>query len=698
MKKEPLFLYLLRFVFSLGLFACMGMLYWSSLLIEGDMRQIQDDLGNLKKEVSSLQSLKFNPNTSQTKTSALNIPLSEQMKNRPHIDPKLPNLLEEDPFYVKTLPELLGENFYIHGTFQSAAYAKPKNLQPFSGLAQEEGWSRSCNVTVANNKFGIYDTLSPDMAIKMEERVGEDGSPEYWIHLRDGVYWTPLRQELFTNDVKIAPIFSEMHKVTAHDFKFNLDVIKNPFVQLAGAIATRVYIDDIEELKVIDDLTFSVRWKTKEITLPDGKKVKRIKYIAKSWTGALSPLPRFVFQYFADGKKIIEDDSDPNTYRTSSVWAQNFMRHFAFTVIVGCGRWNFDGMTERQLKFARNSAFYDPLATLAEASIISFKENPDSIWQDFKANKIDSIDLRPNQISELEQFLQSDSYKTQEKEGYAVKRLDYLSRIFTYVGWNEIRPFFQSAKVRRALTMAINRERIVDSILNGMGVVVTGPSFIKSKSYDQSIKSWPYDPLAAKRLMEEEGWFDSTGSGIIDKEIDGKKVPFRFTLTYYVKNPTSEAICSYISTALKEVGIDCHLNGLDIADLTNSIDDKSFDALLLAWVQGAPPEEPRQIWHSSSAKEKGSSNTIGFSNPEVDRIIELLDFEFNPEVRQKLYHQFHRILHEEQPYTFLYTPKTAFLYRETLQNVFIPAERQDLVPGADVESPQPQIFWLKKVM
>jgi peptide/nickel transport system substrate-binding protein len=132
-----------------------------------------------------------------------------------------------------------------------------------------------------------------------------------------------------------------------------------------------------------------------------------------------------------------------------------------------------------------------------------------------------------------------------------------------------------------------------------------------------------------------------------------------------------------------------------MADLSQSLDDKNFDAITLFWGQGAPPEDPRQLWYSTGAKEKGSSNTIGFANKEADEIIDQLDYEYDQEKRISLYHRFDAIMHEEQPYTFLYSPKTIMLYREYLQNVFIPSERQDLVPGANINVPDPSIFWIK---
>jgi len=140
--------------------------------------------------------------------------------------------------------------------------------------------------------------------------------------------------------------------------------------------------------------------------------------------------------------------------------------------------------------------------------------------------------------------------------------------------------------------------------------------------------------------------------------------------------------------------VECQLAGLDIADLSRQFEDKSFDAIFMGWKLGTPPEDPRQLWHSSGAKEKGSSNAIGFSHPEVDRIIEKLNYEYNKDDRQALYHKFHRIIHEEAPYTFLYTPKIRLLYREYVHNVFIPRERQDLIPDADIPEPNTEIVWI----
>lgn len=707
MKKEPAGLYMIRLFLLLGLFALMCMLYWSSLLIEDDLLKVKREIHGLKTDLTSLKAdlgaskgeiirtLQGLGNLEHP-TGTKNASAKDENKERGQIDQKIPNLLQEDPFYSETLPKLLGAGFKPQGVFHDATIGKPDDLHPFNNWAHISTWLSLCGTTLARMEFGKYETFAPNMAIKIEERKRKDKDvPEYWVHLRDGVYWQPLNERMFPGKVKLADVFLKKHQVTAHDYKFYFDAVMNVHVQKPGAVALRNYIGDIEEIEVIDDLTFVVRWKPHRITV-DGKEVEKIKYIAKLWTGSLSPLPGFVYKYFADGTKIVEDDQDPNTYRTNSVWAQNFSEHWAKNVIVSCGAWIFVEMTDREINFRRNPEHFFPLDALAQGMVFEFKNSPDTIWQEFQTNRLDSYLLIPQQMLEYKNFLNSDVYKQQEQKGDSIRQMEYNDRAYIYIGWNMTKPYFKSQKIRQAMTMAIDRNRIIEQYLNGLGIPITGPFYPFSPSYDQSIKPWPYDPGQAKELLQEEGWFDRDGDGIVDNIISGKKVPFEFKLTYYVKNPTTKVICEYIATALKEIGVRCILKGVDLTDLSASFDDKGFDALCLGWALSTPPEDPRQLWYSSGAKEPGSSNAVGFQNKEADAIIDRLDFESDPSARIQLYHRFQQIIYEEQPYTFLYAPKRVLLYRNYVQNVFIPAQRQDLVPGANVAEPASSVYWLKE--
>lgn len=690
MNNEPIGLYIFRFILGFGLFAFMCMLYWSSVLIEQNVHNLRFELAQIRNDLFSIRS-ECNKIAQESHASYDQQPKPQSTVSS-HIDQSLPNLLQPDQFYIDTLPKLLGKDFMPHGTFQGATIGRPDNLHPFNNFAEIASWNALCTGAVAKSAFGKYETFTPDMAIKMEARKRPHSEMlEYWVHLRKDIFWEPLNQNFFGNAVTLAPQFLRRQPVTAYDFAFYYDAIMNPHVEQAGAIAARTEYEQIEEIQVIDDYTFVVRWKPFVV---DGK--EKIPYRAKSFTAALMPLAQFVYKYFADGKKIIEDDAAADTYRTSKIWAQNFSEHWAKNIIASCGPWVFDGMTEQGLKFKRNDNYFNPYAALAQNIVVRFKESTEGVWQDFKLSHLDSYNLPPDQLIEWRNFSKSSQYQQQKAQAKEIKELDYVSRVYYYIGWNQAKKFFNSKKVRQALTMAIDRKRIIDQNLSGLGVEIACPFYVYSPSCDPSIEPWPYDPDKAKRLLAEEGWIDTDDDGIIDKEIEGQRVPFNFTLTYYVKNNVTKSICEYVATALKKIGINCALNGVDTADLSTTFQEKSFDALSMGWSLGAPPEDPKQLWSSSGAHEKGSSNAVGFANKEADEIINALQYEEDNNKRLELYHRFDKIIHEEQPYTFIYAPKTKLLYREYLQNVFLPIDRQDLVPGANMAEPDSSIFYLKE--
>lgn len=654
----------------------MGMLYWSQLLLEEKMDLIQD-------EISQLHYHLLTNTTNQPKEIAYAPPIPTHLQKE--------NLLEPDPFYSTTLPQLLGPDFKISGTMLSEMISKPEDVHPFTAWSTVRGWNRKTSLSLARKHFGKYETFAPNMATAITEG---DAPGEFMIHLRNDVYWQPLSESMFTSQIHLAPHFKEKHLVTAHDYKFYYDAMMNRFNEKTGASYERSMYQDLGEFTVIDDFTLRVRWKTQPILQPDGTTIQKPIYLAKKYTFELIPLASFVYQYFPDGTKIIDDEGDPDIYRKDSVWGQNFSEHWAKNVMVSCGRWAFERFTDEEISFRRNDDHVYPNETLVKNIRFYFKNSQDSIWQDFKNGTLPYYEMSPQKLVELDHFLASSTYQKQAEMGQRIHRIDYPEERYYYIGWNQKNPLFKSKKVRHALSMAIDRKRIINQILNGMGVEITSHFCKFWKSSDPSVQPFPYDPIQARALLEEEGWYDRNGDGIISNVIDGEPLRFEFTLTYYIKHPMSKVISEFVAMELKELGIKVNLYGVDALEISQVVQDKNFDAIKMGWAYAYPPENPRPFWHSERANEANSLNYIHFSHPEADQILEALDYESDPEERQKLYYRFHAILHEEQPYTFLYTPVTTLLYRENLQNVFIPSKRKDLTSDAIQFSPDKDIFWL----
>ncbi len=278
----------------------MAMLYWSSLLLEDDMKEMQLSLKTIEKEMARLRidASKIQPSR------PTQVSLRETEPTIIKEEAAYPNLLHADPFYENTLPSILGSSFYPHGTLLTASFGVPSNLNPFTNWSTFAEWNALCNVSVAKQQFGKYETFTPYMALRLEERRDPlTQIPEYWVHLRDDLYWEPLKQSFFPSSVELAPWFFEKHPVTAYDFQFYYEAVMNPYIYEGQAVTLRTYLSGIEKFQVIDPTTFVVRWKTKEIEQTDGSMQPTPPYSSLSFTGALRPLASFVYQYLPDGTK-----------------------------------------------------------------------------------------------------------------------------------------------------------------------------------------------------------------------------------------------------------------------------------------------------------------------------------------------------------------------------------------------------------
>jgi peptide/nickel transport system substrate-binding protein len=143
---------------------------------------------------------------------------------------------------------------------------------------------------------------------------------------------------------------------------------------------------------------------------------------------------------------------------------------------------------------------------------------------------------------------------------------------------------------------------------------------------------------------------------VLDKEIDGKRVPLRFELITNSGNDVRRLTGLAIVDPLKRAGVDASFRQIDFGILLSKMKKLDFDAVILGWSMGVTPPDLYQIWHSSQAVE-GGSNAVGFKNAEVDRLLEAYREEFDAEKRKQMIDRVQKIIYEEQPYTFLYMPR-----------------------------------------
>jgi len=224
-------------------------------------------------------------------------------------------------------------------------------------------------------------------------------------------------------------------------------------------------------------------------------------------------------------------------------------------------------------------------------------------------------------------------------------------RFMEYVAWNTRDPLFADARVRRALTMCIDRDLLIEVLLTGGGerygrpcVSTVSPELCGA--YNEAIEPLPHDITAARDLLAEAGWTDSDDDGVLDRE--GR--PFSFTMKTGAGNPRRDQACVLIQSQLKEAGIDVALEQMEGAVLIEQLVKREFQAALGGW-SASLYVAPRPFWHSG---DEYIYNFTSYANPEVDRLIAAGEGETDPERANAIWHEVQALIYEDQPYTFLY--------------------------------------------
>ncbi len=244
-----------------------------------------------------------------------------------------------------------------------------------------------------------------------------------------------------------------------------------------------------------------------------------------------------------------------------------------------------------------------------------------------------------------------------------VRIISTPGRDYDFLGWNNIdptaynasggktirpHPLFGSARVRRALTMAIDREQIVRAYLGGHGsVAVGGISPVFRWAYNDTLRALPFDPVRAAKLLEEDGWHDTDGDGILDK--GGRK--FSFSLKIPAGNQMRISVATAVQQQLRAVKIEMTIDQVERGAFWENLTARKYDACLAGF--SVPLQlQLDDLWGSDLAQYP--FNVTGFRNARVDAIL-AASKKFENEVDSApLWKEFQCIINDQQPCTMLY--------------------------------------------
>jgi peptide/nickel transport system substrate-binding protein len=306
---------------------------------------------------------------------------------------------------------------------------------------------------------------------------------------------------------------------------------------------------------------------------------------------------------------------------------------------IGSSYYQLDSWTTGQnIQLSRN-----PSSVLGAVNIDKLVSRiiPDTSAQflELMAGNIDNMGLDPTQFSRIV-----------PARPRLIEKLNLYKELgsgYTYMGFNLKRKPFDDVRVRQAINYAIDKQEIIDGVYLGLGINIASPYKPGTRWSNPNLQNYAYDPAKAKALLKEAG-FVANSNGILER--DGKPLIFEVLIANGKKD--RERTATLIQRRLKAIGIKMTIRSIEWASLISRFIKKSdFDVIIMAWGLGLDPDQ-YSIWHSS--QQGGDKfNFIGYNNPAVDKLLIQGRRELDPDKRQKIYHEFAKVLLDDSPIVYL---------------------------------------------
>ena len=229
-----------------------------------------------------------------------------------------------------------------------------------------------------------------------------------------------------------------------------------------------------------------------------------------------------------------------------------------------------------------------------------------------------------------------------------------ISRSYTYLGFNLRLEKFQDSRVRRALSLAIDREELVKILFFEHAKVCTGPFLPKTKAFNPDVKAPIQNIEEAKRLLKEAGYDESH--------------PFRFEIVTSNSSALRPYAAQILQHQLKKAGVEVSLRVMEWQAFLNMVVfPHKFDAVLLGWSLSLTPD-PYLFWHSENDKQ-GGFNLVGYKNEKVDALIEASQNVIDDTKLAQMWQEMFALIVNDNPYLFLFIPSALTTVNKDIKNI-----------------------------
>lgn len=425
----------------------------------------------------------------------------------------------------------------------------------------------------------------------------------------------------FTFRLRKDATFSDGTPVTSADVRFSIEAIRDPAYK---AVARVSYFDNLERIETPNARTIRIYMKKRYF--------KNLEVFASN--GFLPIVPKAVY-------------GDPAKANAK--------------VLIGSGPYKLDKLENgKGLELVRNPNWWGYKSKDSRFTgmgkfdriVYRFVRDPNLQLEMLKKGELDFLDfVQPDVFVQKAVGEPFDTKIIKHKED----NQDPTHKSFNFIAWNLRNPLFQSRNVRMALAHLMNREEMNEKFRFNMSDLAAGPTWLRNEYVaDSAVKPIPYDPAKAATLLKKSGWTDKAKKGVISREVNGKRTPFKFTLLLPTRD--NEKYFTVYKEELRKAGIEMEIKHVEWSSFIKLLDDQKFDAVTMSWIPGSLEQDLKQIWHSTSNK-PGGSNFINYANPEVDKTIDKAREELNTKKRRMLWRKAYRLIADDAPYAFMFSTR-----------------------------------------
>ncbi|MFA6193516.1 MAG: peptide ABC transporter substrate-binding protein [Parcubacteria group bacterium] len=305
------------------------------------------------------------------------------------------------------------------------------------------------------------------------------------------------------------------------------------------------------------------------------------------------------------------------------------------------------------LKLLANPDYYSQKPFISTITF-QFYPDEDSMIEDYNNKKIFGISsVSPEKLGDIKSKRSANVISTSLPRYFAVFFNQQKSKVFA------------DKDVRRALSMAVNRQDMVSKVFGGNGKEIFSPIPPGNFGATDNLKKYEFDVAKAEKALDDAGW-KKGDDGFRAK--GGQALEFTLVTTDW---PQLVDTANILKSEWEAIGAKVNVDSESVGDINqNFIRPREYEAFLFG--QSWPTAEPDlySFWHSSQTKDPGLNLAL-YSNADVDKILSSLREESDSQKRLDLYKKFQQTVAEDIPAIFLYSPNFLYVVNKKVQGINI---------------------------